>query len=100
MYFLILANDKPGALELRLKHRQLHLDYWTGLPGVVKVAGAQLSDDTSAATPKGSAFLIEAESLEVAKALLAADPFTIEGIFGDDVRIEAYRPAIGDWKPV
>lgn len=95
MYFLILAADKPGALDLRLHHRQRHIDYWSGLPGTVKVAGAMLDGDT----PKGSSFLIEAEDEATARALLAADPFTTEGVFGDDIRIEAVRPAIGDWKP-
>lgn len=95
MFFLVLAADRPGLLERRLEHRQKHLDYWAGLPGVVKVAGAMLDGDS----PKGSAFLLEAEDEAAARTMVAADPFTIEGIFGDDIRIEAYRPAIGDWKP-
>ena len=33
------------------------------------------------------------------RALLSGDPFSTAGIFGDDLRIEAFRPAIGDWKP-
>lgn len=99
MFFLILVPDRPGMLEQRLAHRPAHLDYWNGLPGVVKVAGAMLTGDGAEATPKGSAFLIEAESLDAARALVAADPFTIAGIFGDEVRIEALRPAIGTWLP-
>ncbi|MCB5945550.1 YciI family protein [Acidocella sp. KAb 2-4] len=99
MFFVILASDRPGALELRLKHRQRHIDYWAEKPGVVKLAGAMLTDGTAAATPKGSAFIIEAESLDAARALLADDPFTIEGVFGDRMRIEPLRPSIGDWLP-
>ena len=95
MFFLILAADRPGMLPSRLEHRQRHIDYWTALPGVVKIAGAMLDGDS----PKGSTFLLEAEDEAAARALLAADPFTTEGIFGDDVRIEAVRPAIGEWKP-
>jgi uncharacterized protein len=95
LFFLILAADKPGHLDRRLEARQRHLDYWAGLPGTVKIAGAMLAGDS----PKGSAFLIEAEDEAAARALLAGDPFTTEGIFGDDIRIEAFRPAIGDWKP-
>ncbi len=98
MFFLILARDKQDALALRLQHRQAHLNYWTGIPGVVKVAGALLSGDNEAATPCGSALMIEAKDLEAARALLAGDPFTAHGVFGDDVRIEAFRPSIGDWK--
>lgn len=61
----------------------------------MKIAGAMLDGDT----PKGSAFLLEAPDEDAVRALLAADPFTIERIFGDDIRIEAVRPAIGEWKP-
>lgn len=99
MFFIILANDRPGLLEQRLAQRARHVDYWNAQPGVVKIAGAMLSDDSTAGTPKGSAFIVEAESLAAARALLAADPFTTEGIFDDDVRIEVLRPGIGEWKP-
>jgi len=95
LFFLVLAADRPGMLERRLEHRQRHLDYWNGRTGVVKVAGAMLDGDS----PKGSAFLIEAADEAAARTLLAADPFTTEGIFGDDIRIEAVRPAIGEWMP-
>jgi uncharacterized protein YciI len=63
MFFIILANDRPGALETRPKHRQRHLDCWNSHPGVVKVAVAMLSDETEAGAPKGSAFILEAENL-------------------------------------
>lgn len=95
MFFLVLAADLPDRLERRLEHRQRHLDYWNGLPGAVKVAGAMLTGDT----PKGSAFLLEAEDEAAVRALIANDPFTTEGIFGNDIRIETVRPAIGEWTP-
>lgn len=95
MYFIILASDRPGMLDRRIAIRQRHLDYWTGIPGAVKVAGAMLDADGN---PKGSSFLIEAADEDAARALLAGDPFTTEGIFGE-VRLETVRPAIGEWKP-
>jgi uncharacterized protein YciI len=95
VFFLVLATDRPGLLERRLEHRQRHLDYWNGKAGAVKVAGAMLDGDS----PKGSAFVLKAEDEAAARKLLADDPFTTEGIFGADIRIEAFRPAIGDWKP-
>jgi uncharacterized protein YciI len=99
MFFVILATDRPGALDQRLAHRQKHLDYWNGMPGVVRIGGPMLSDDSTGATPKGSTFIVEAENLQAARKLIAEDPFMKEGIFGDDVRIEVLRPTIGDWKP-
>lgn len=98
MFFLILAPDKPGALERRLEHRQSHVDYWVGKGETVKVAGAMLSDDGPDATPIGSSFLIEAADEAAARALIAADPFMIEGIFAPDFTVQPVRPAIGVWR--
>ncbi|MDB5702375.1 MAG: hypothetical protein JWL66_2574 [Sphingomonadales bacterium] len=95
MIFLVLARDRPGALEMRLAHRGRHLEYWQGLPGVVKVAGAMIAGDVA----EGSAFLIEADDEEAVRKLIAADPFATEGIFGPDVQVQAVRPAIGSWLP-
>lgn len=94
-HFLILAPDRADSLDLRLAQRQAHLDYWGGLPGVVKVAGAMLDGDR----PTGSSFLIETTNLTAAEALLANDPFTLAGVFDGTHRIVAVRPAIGDWLP-
>ena len=94
-YFLILAKDRLDALADRIAHRQEHIDYWTGNPGVVKVAGAMLDGEA----PCGSALLIEADSESAARALLARDPFSIHGIFSADVQVTTVRPAIGDWLP-
>lgn len=98
MLFIILATDRPGSLEQRLAHRQRHLDYWNGLPGTVKLAGAMLEPAAADGTPKGSAIIVEAPDLAAAQALLAQDPFTLEGIFADNARIEVVRPALGEWK--
>lgn len=99
MFFLILAPDKPGMLDRRLEHRQRHLDYWAAQGDALKVAGAMLSDDTVDATPIGSSFLIEAQDETTVRALVLADPFMVEGIFADEVRIQPVRPAIGAWRP-
>lgn len=94
-HFLILSPDRPGAIDDRLANRQAHLDYWTSMPGVVKVAGAMLQ----AGKPLGSTFLLEAENEQSARALVAADPFTTQGIFSGDLQIVEVRPAIGEWLP-
>ena len=46
----------------------------------------------------GSVFLLEADSLDAAKAMNAADPYTKAGVFGR-VTINETRWAIGEGKP-
>ena len=94
-YYLILAPDRPDALDDRLARRQAHIDYWIAKQGSVKVGGAMLDGDR----PYGSTFLIEARDEVDARALLAGDPFTQHGVFADSVQVIAIRPAIGDWLP-
>lgn len=93
MFFAILARDGAGMGERRLALRQQHIDYWTGLPGIVKAAGAIMDGDT----PVGSSFLIEADDQSTVRALLAADPFSTLGVFGDDITITTVRLGIGEW---
>lgn len=94
-YFLILANDRAGALDERIARRQEHIDYWTGKPGVLKVAGAMLDGDR----PCGSSFLLETDDEAAGLSLLADDPFTKHGIFSGKTQVIAVRPAIGEWLP-
>jgi uncharacterized protein YciI len=94
-YFLVLADDRADALDERIAHRQEHIDYWTGKPGVVKVAGAMLDGDR----PCGSSFLLEADDEAEARGLVAQDPFTKHGIFAGTTQVFAMRPAIGEWLP-
>lgn len=99
MFFIVLAADKPGALPLRLEHRQRHLDYWLGQGAAVKVAGAMLDGDKPDSSPQGSSFLLEAEDEAAVRALLAGDPFTKEGVFTGNFVVQPVRPAIGEWRP-
>ncbi|WP_327753809.1 YciI family protein (plasmid) [Sphingobium sp. SJ10-10] len=99
MYFLVMAQDKPGALERRLEHRQRHIDYWVGQGDTLKVAGAMLDSDSADAKPIGSSFLLEAENESAIRTLIAGDPFSTEGIFSEEIRIQPVRPAIGEWLP-
>jgi len=94
-YFLILAQDCAGKLADRVAHRQEHIDYWTALPGVVKIAGAMLDDEQAI----GSALLVETDDDAEAQILIDRDPFTVHGIFAATPRLIAVRPAIGEWFP-
>jgi uncharacterized protein YciI len=99
MYFLVLAPDKPGALDRRLEQRQRHLDYWVAQGEALKVAGAMLDGEGDDAKPIGSSFLLDVTDEAAARALIAGDPFSIEGIFSGEIRIQRVRPAIGQWFP-
>ncbi|MET0546571.1 MAG: YciI family protein [Caulobacterales bacterium] len=98
MLFVILASDRPGALELRLATRPKHIDYWNAT-GAVKIAGAMLENYNADGNPKGSIVIVDAPDLATVNKMLADDPYTLAGVFGDDVRIELLRPGIGEWKP-
>lgn len=80
LFFVMIGYDKPGALPLRLQHRPAHLEVLSALDreGRMHHAGAIL--DTTG-TPCGSVVVFSAESLEAAQAVVAADPFVINGVF-------------------
>ncbi|MBK8839977.1 MAG: YciI family protein [Hyphomonadaceae bacterium] len=71
--------DKPGALELRKATRQTHLDWLASLSPRVKIGGPMLAED--GATPVGSMLVLEADSLEAAKAEYARDPYNAAGLW-------------------
>lgn len=82
MLFVVLCNDKPGRLDLRLSTRPAHVDWLKGLEarGVLKAAGPFLGDDGK---PVGSMLILKAESLDAATALAAEDPYAAAGLFTD-----------------
>lgn len=79
MHFAIINHDKPDSLELRMKTREVHLDYLRGVGDDLLVAGPILGDDGD--TPVGSILIVEAESLEAARAFAAGDPYAQAGLF-------------------
>ncbi|WP_159979087.1 MULTISPECIES: YciI family protein [unclassified Novosphingobium] len=97
MIFLIEANDLEGMLERRLALRDSHLAYWRSFGDRVAAGGALMSGDGQDALPIGSMLLVEAESMGEARSMLAADPFTLEGVFSGDVGVRRWRPGIGRW---
>lgn len=94
-YYLILATDAPGTSALRLALRQRHLDYWLALGAAVKAGGARLADGE----PEGSFLIVEAADDAAARAMIDADPFTLEGVFAAGASVAPVRPSIGDWLP-
>jgi uncharacterized protein YciI len=81
MLFALTANDKPGNLQLRVDTRPAHVEYLNGLKasGTLKLAGPFLDDDGK---PTGSFVVVEAATIDAARAILAEDPYAKVGLFG------------------
>lgn len=96
MHFAIIAYDKPGALQLRLTMRDKHRDYLHGdlsrFHAQVVFGGPLLSPDQE--TPIGTLIVIEADTIDAARTVLAEDPYSRSGLF-DRVDIMPWRFAIG-----
>jgi uncharacterized protein YciI len=92
MLFIALFHDKPGHLQVRLDNRPAHLEWMAATGGAVKAAGPYL-DDTGA-EPRGSLLIVEAESLDAAKALLANDPYAKAGLFSGS-EVHPWRWVVG-----
>ena len=80
MLFAIICTDKVGeGLALRAGARPDHLAYLEGLGTKLKTAGPFMNDEGT--EPRGSLVIVEADDLEGAKALAAADPYAKAGVF-------------------
>ncbi|MCF6215148.1 MAG: YciI family protein [Emcibacter sp.] len=94
MYFIILAEDKPDSLELRMNNRPAHLDY-AQEQGCVTLAGPLLTEDDK---PRGSMLIIDVANRLTAEKFAANDPYAKAGLFAK-VDIISWTPAFGPWKP-
>ncbi|NMA99370.1 MAG: YciI family protein [Phyllobacteriaceae bacterium] len=90
MLFAMIAKDAPDALQLRLDTRPVHLDHLNSLGKKLVLAGALLDDEEK---PEGSIVIFDAENLEEAKSLAAADPFVAAGVFAS-YEVKRWRVAI------
>ncbi|KKB85647.1 hypothetical protein VW29_06395 [Devosia limi DSM 17137] len=78
MLFAIIAQDQPDGVEHRMAVRPTHLEHLKTLGDKLVFAGPFLDENEK---PYGSLMVIEAASLEEAKAMAAADPFAREKVF-------------------
>ena len=76
MIFVIIGYDGPDGQARRKLHRQAHLDRMDPLNRAGKVILAGPLTDGA-----GSLIVIEAASLEDAKAFAAGDPYVTQGVF-------------------
>ncbi|TWB51988.1 hypothetical protein FBZ98_105474 [Rhizobium sp. ERR 922] len=89
MLFAFVCKDKPGHLNVRMETRPAHLEHLNKLnaEGTLKMAGPFLDAEGK---PNGSLVIVEAESVEAAKALADADPYTKAGLF-ESVEIKPFN---------
>jgi uncharacterized protein YciI len=79
-FFAMIGRDGPRGAELRMLHRQAHLDGIAVLDRDRRIRHAgPLIDENGA--PCGSVIIFEASDLATAKAQAAGDPYVVEGIF-------------------
>lgn len=91
MLYVMICEDRPDSLELRMATRSAHLAFIDTVLEQVRLAGPLLSDDGERML--GSLFIIEADSLEAARALNARDPYLQAGLFGK-VTIRPFRQVV------
>ena len=96
MYFIILAEDKPDSLDVRMTNRPAHLDY-VAAQGCVVLAGPLL-DENAEPKPRGSMLIVNVNERAAAEAFAAHDPYALAGLFAK-VDIKPWMPAVGPWKP-
>lgn len=94
MYFLIEGRDRTGGFELRMRHRQAHIDYWLALGSQVRLGGPLLVAPQPDADARASLLIIEADTLEEARLIADADPFTVEGVY-ETVAVSPMRLTLG-----
>lgn len=95
LYCLHCLDKTEGGAEARAQARPAHLAWAGALGETVRMVGPLLDP---AGNMVGSVFLVQADSLEAAKALHAQDPYVTGGVFGH-VHIHETRWALGEGKP-
>jgi uncharacterized protein YciI len=89
MLFAFVCKDKPGHLNVRMETRPEHLEHLNKLnaDGILKMAGPFLDADSK---PCGSLIVVNAASVDAAKAIADSDPYTKAGLF-ESVEIKAFN---------
>ncbi len=93
MLFAIHCLDKPLSTALRAVTRDEHLAYVAGSGDIVRIAGPLMTEDGERMA--GSFIVLEADSLDAARAWNANDPYSKVGLFGQ-VDIRPFRWTFAD----
>jgi uncharacterized protein YciI len=89
MLFAFVCKDKPSHLQVRMDTRPAHVEHLNKLnaEGTLKMAGPFLDADGK---PNGSLVIVNADTLEAAKAIADADPYAKAGLF-ESVEIKPFN---------
>ncbi len=94
MLFAITLTDGPDSQTIRREKLAEHLAFVEASMARIRVAGPQSS--SGAAPYDGSLYVIEAETMDDARAFLAADPYFGAGVWAShDIR--ALQAVAGTW---
>ncbi|SIS51416.1 hypothetical protein SAMN05421759_101146 [Roseivivax lentus] len=89
MLVVLIARDKPGALEIRKANRDAHLAYLKET-GCVQQAGPVMEDGAMA----GSIIVLDVPDMAAAEAWAAGDPYGKAGLFAS-VELSEWNRVIG-----
>ena len=92
MLFVVLCEDKPGALDVRMENRPKHVEFLKGLGATLKLAGPFLGVDDK---PVGSMLVLEADSAEKAAEIAGGDPYALAGLF-ESVQVRRWNWTINN----
>jgi uncharacterized protein YciI len=92
MLFALICTDKPDGVAIRKANRPEHLAYLKSLGDTLKFAGPFTEEDGQ--TMNGSLIVVEAASLEAARAIADGDPFAKAGVF-ESVEVRPWLWTIG-----
>lgn len=96
MLFVVFATDKPGTGELRAATRERHRQYLRDPHShalTVRLGGPTLAEAADAMN--GTLLVVEADSIDVVRAFVAADPYVKAGLFAS-VEIRPWQWSLGN----
>ena len=78
MQFMAYCLDKPGALEIRMANRPMHVEYLTSYNGKLLFAGPLLDDKEAMI---GSLLVLDVADRAAMDTFLKNDPYAKAGLF-------------------
>ncbi|MDP4003969.1 YciI family protein [Methylobacterium sp. NEAU K] len=90
MHFVIHCLDTADP-SIRQTHYPAHRAYLAAAPLKILIAGPLL--DEAGEAPIGSLLVIEAETMEAARAFASGDPFAVNGAW-DSIRIYPFTKSV------